>query len=68
MVVVLDPTNEYRLKKYSQLFTFDKQSVEYTTGFTYDDNKNEFLIGYSTYDKSTNFVCVHKEKIDTMFI
>jgi hypothetical protein len=68
MVVVLDPTNEYRLKKYSQLFTFDKQSVEYTTGFAYDENKNEFLIGYSTYDKSTNFVCVHKEKIDTMFI
>uniref|UniRef100_A0A6C0IKP4 Glycosyltransferase 2-like domain-containing protein n=1 Tax=viral metagenome TaxID=1070528 RepID=A0A6C0IKP4_9ZZZZ len=66
--VVLDPENEYKLKKYSQLFTFEKEHVEYTTGFVYNTNKKKFVIGYSTNDNTTNFVDISKEDVDNMFI
>ena len=66
--VVLDPDNDYKLKRYSKLFTFDKQPVEYTTGFVYDAKKNSFLIGYSTNDCTTNFVDISKENVNNLFI
>ena len=68
MFVVLDPTDNYRLKRHSMLFTFDKCPVEYTTGFVYDDRKKQFLIGYSTNDDTTKIMNIDKKHVDSLFI
>jgi hypothetical protein len=68
LFVVLDPTNNYKLKKYSKLFTFDKCPVEYTTGFVYDEYKKQLLIGYSNNDNITKFVNIDKKHVDNLFI
>lgn len=67
LFVVLDPTNNYRLKRHSMLFTFDKCPVEYTTGFVYNEQKKQFMIGYSTNDNITKFVNIDKKHIDSLF-
>lgn len=66
--VVLDPANDFQLKKYSQLFTFEKQRVEYTTGFVYDEQKSRFLIGYSTNDNMTKCMNIDKSDAESLFI
>lgn len=66
--VVLDPTDSYRVKKHSMIFTFDKHQVEYTTGFVYDDHKKQFLIGYSTNDNTTKFINIDRKHVDSLFI
>lgn len=68
LFVVLDPDNRYKLKKYSQLFTFEKQPIEYTTGFVYDEHKKQLLIGYSTNDNITKFMSLNKSYVDSLFI
>jgi hypothetical protein len=68
LFVVLDPTNNYRLKKHSKLFTFDKCPVEYTTGFVYDEHKKQFMVSYSTNDNITKFVNIDKKHVDSLFI
>lgn len=68
LFVVLDSTNEFKVKKYSQLFTFDGHPVEYTTGFVYDEDKKQFLIGYSTNDSTTKCMNLNKRYIDNLFI
>ena len=68
LFVVLDPDENYKLKKYSKLFTFDKCQVEYTTGFVYDEHKKQLLIGYSNNDNTTKFVNIDKKHVDNLFI
>jgi len=68
LFVVLDPDENYKLKKYSKLFTFDKCPVEYTTGFVYDEHKKQLLIGYSNNDNTTKFVNIDKKHVDKLFI
>lgn len=68
LFVVLDPSKQYQLKKHSQLFTFDKCPVEYTTGFVYNEDKKQFMIGYSTNDNTTNFINLDKQYVDSLFI
>ena len=68
LFVVLDPDDNYKLKKYSKLFTFDKCQVEYTTGFVYDEHKKQLLIGYSNNDNTTKFVNIDKKHVDNLFI
>ena len=63
--VVLDK-DTLNLKRYSKLFTFCKEKVEYTLGFVF--MKDEFIIGYSTLDKTTNFIQISKESIENLFI
>jgi tetratricopeptide (TPR) repeat protein len=67
MFVVLDK-NTYVLKRYSDLFTFNKEKVEYTLGFIYSesDDTKEFLIGYSVMDRETDYMLIDKEKVDAM--
>ena len=66
MIVVFDMIS-FKVLRYSRLFTFEKEKVEYTLGFVYDKRKDMFTIGYSTMDNSTKFVLITKEKIDTLF-
>lgn len=65
LIVVLDSAT-YRLKRYSELFTFGKNPVEYTLGFVYLESANSLLIGYSEYDKITKYIMVPKHKIESL--
>uniref|UniRef100_A0A6C0DLJ9 Glycosyltransferase 2-like domain-containing protein n=1 Tax=viral metagenome TaxID=1070528 RepID=A0A6C0DLJ9_9ZZZZ len=64
--VVLD-AETYELKKYSRIFTFEKEKVEYTLGFEYMEDTKRFLIGYSILDRDTKYVMIPKIKIDELF-
>jgi tetratricopeptide (TPR) repeat protein len=66
LFVVLD-SNTMELKKYTQLFTFEKEKVEYTLGFVYFEQKNQFLIGYSVLDSKTKYLMISKNDIDNLF-
>jgi len=54
-VVVLD-SKTMKLKKYSDLFTFEKSPVEYTLGMVYMDET--LLISYSIMDRETKYINV----------
>ena len=64
--VVLD-LETYELKKYSRIFTFEKEKVEYTLGFEYMEDTKRFLIGYSIMDRETKYIMIPKHKIDELF-
>lgn len=66
LFVVLDK-NTYELVKYSNMFSFEKNKIEYTLGFVYLENENVFLIGYSTNDCTTKYMAIDKKKIETLF-
>jgi tetratricopeptide (TPR) repeat protein len=66
ILVVLDPIT-YQVKRYSRLFTFEGEKVEYTLGFVYFENKQEFLIGYSTMDRETKYMSISRKSIDSLF-
>jgi len=65
--VVLDAIT-YELKRFSRIFTFEGEKVEYTLGFLYIEDMKQFMIGYSTYDNETKYMMVTKWKIDEMMI
>lgn len=67
LFVVLDEVT-LEVKKYSRLFTFEKQPVEYTLGFVHFKETDEFLIGYSVMDREPRYTMVSKSHIDTLFL
>ena len=67
IVVVLDK-DTFELKKYTPLFTFEGEKVEYTLGFDYLENNDSLLIGYSVYDKSTKYINIEREYFENMMI
>ena len=67
MFVAID-NESYQVIKYSQLFTFDNESVEYSLGFIHVKKDDNILIGYSTNDNKTKFMLLNKAVIDEMFI
>jgi hypothetical protein len=58
----------YNIVRYSKLFTFEKEKVEYTLGFVFLENANAFLIGYSVMDRETKFIQVPKPAMEKLFI
>lgn len=66
MFVAIDAT-VYQPIKYSQLFTFNSEHVEYSLGFIYRKQEDRLLIGYSTNDNKTHFMFIKKSIIDDMF-
>jgi len=66
VIVVLDDTS-YEVKRFTKMFTFENEKVEYTLGFDYLDEKQRFIIGYSTMDNSTKYILVSKQNIDDLF-
>jgi hypothetical protein len=56
-VVVLDKVTG-KLKKYTNLFLFEREMVEYTLGFV--EMGENLIIGYSVLDKETKFAEVSK--------
>lgn len=67
IMVVLDK-NTMRLKKYTPLWTFEKEKVEYTLGFVYFPLQNQFMIGYSKMDRETKYTLISKHIFDSMMI
>jgi hypothetical protein len=67
MFVAID-VETYQVIKYSQLFTFDSEHVEYSLGFIHIKKDDKFLIGYSTNDNKTKFMMINKASIDEMLI
>jgi tetratricopeptide (TPR) repeat protein len=65
-IVVLDDKT-YELKRFTKLFTFDKEKVEYTLGFEYFEDKQQFMIGYSTMDSTTKYIMVSDDEIRDLF-
>jgi hypothetical protein len=65
--IVLD-ANTMNLKRFSKMFTFEKEKVEYTLGFVHLENSNEFMIGYSIMDRETKYMKVKKGDIEELFI
>jgi hypothetical protein len=60
-MVVLD-SKTMKLKKYSNLFTFEKSPVEYTLGMVFIDET--LLIGYSIMDRETKYIGVSLDEFD----
>jgi glycosyltransferase involved in cell wall biosynthesis len=54
LVIMLD-AKTFELRRYTRLFTFEQQPVEYALGFMYESSFDEFLIGYSVMDRRTEF-------------
>jgi tetratricopeptide (TPR) repeat protein len=62
--IVMDP-HTYAIKKYSPLFTFSKESVEYTLGFVH--HNDSLIIGFSKLDKETHFLKVPLDNVTKLF-
>jgi len=67
VIVVIDSTT-YELKRFTKMFSFEKEKVEYTLGFEYLKEKGQFMIGYSTMDNCTKYVLVSEDSIDELFL
>jgi hypothetical protein len=55
------------LKRYSRIFSFEKEKVEYTLGFVYLETTRELLIGYSLMDRETKYMTISRDKVDELF-
>ena len=67
IIVVLDVFT-MQLKRYSKLFTFEKEKVEYTLGFVFMERENQFLIGYSIMDRETKYMAISKQNMESLFL
>jgi tetratricopeptide (TPR) repeat protein len=68
IVVVLDKTTR-QLKKYTNMFLFERETVEYTLGFIESvNNKDNLLIGYSLLDRETKYMEVPKKWFEDQMI
>jgi hypothetical protein len=67
MFVVIS-AETYELIKYTHLFTFEREKVEYSLGFAYVKKDSQFLIGYSMNDNTTKYLIIGKDIIDEMTI
>ena len=65
IMIILDKTT-FVVKKYSPIFTFEKEPVEYTLGFV--EMGSDLLIGYSILDKETKYMMVPKDWFTPMKI
>jgi len=65
LFVVLD-ADTYQVKKYTELFTFEKQKVEYSLGFAVMGD--DLLIGYSLMDKCTKYTTIPKSRFDSIMV
>ena len=67
IMIVLDGTT-LALKKYTTLWTFNKEKVEYTLGMVFFPEHQRFLIGYSLMDRETKYMMVSKHIFDDRMI
>lgn len=66
-VVVMIDAETLALKRYTKLFTFEGEKVEYTLGFVEYD-ASSLLIGYSIMDKETKYIVVQKGDLENLVL
>ena len=59
---MLDATT-FQVRRYTRLFTFEQQPVEYALGFLYEPSTDEFLLGYSVMDRRTEYRVVPRSTL-----
>lgn len=67
IMVVLDITT-LDIIKYSFIFTFEGEKIEYCLGIHYFEESNSLLFGYSVMDHETKYMNISKEWFDTRMI
>jgi tetratricopeptide (TPR) repeat protein len=65
-IVVSVDVETGRINRWTKLFTFSKEKVEYVLGFVKKDD--DFLVGYSKMDKTTEFTMVSQKTIENLFL
>jgi tetratricopeptide (TPR) repeat protein len=66
ILVALD-SETGKLNRYTRIFSFEKEKVEYILGFDKIPNTDEFLLGYSILDKQTKFMTLKQEWFEERF-
>jgi hypothetical protein len=72
ILVALD-ADTGKLKRYTRLFTLEKEKVEYVLGFERipesgsDSRTDEFLLGYSILDKETKYISLSRQWFEDRF-
>ena len=66
-MVVLN-NNDYSIKNYTRLFSFEKNPIEYCLGIVYEQEKNGFLISYSLNDMCSRFIHIPKTEFDKLMM
>lgn len=65
MFVAIDATT-YALIKYTPMFTFEGEKIEYTLGFFHSETDDAFYVGYSTMDCTTKYVGFNRSAIEDL--
>lgn len=65
MFVVLDKDN-FNVKRFTKMFTFNKTRVEYTLGFIYKEDEKRFIIGYSANDDNPDYYYIQKDDVENI--
>jgi hypothetical protein len=63
ILVILDYYT-YEIKKYTSLFTFEGEKVEYCLGIHYYEESDSLFFGYSVMDKETKYLEIFKSWFD----
>ena len=66
ILVALD-SDTGMLKRYTRLFTLEKEKVEYVLGFERIPETDEFLLGYSILDKETKYMTLSRQWFEERF-
>jgi tetratricopeptide (TPR) repeat protein len=61
IVIVLD-SKTLKLKRYSKIFKFEGESIEYALGLVVKGNN--VIISYSTWDRTSNVIVLEKDKVE----
>ena len=55
------------ISRWSRLFTFEREKVEYVLGFV-KTSETEFMLGYSKMDRTTEFKRIDKTELEELFM
>jgi len=67
VMVVLDATT-FEITKYTSIFTFEGEKVEYCLGIQYLEESDSLFFGYSVMDRETKYMRISKEWFDKKMI
>ena len=66
-ILVAINTETGDITRWSRLFTFEREKVEYVLGFLKTDD-TQFLLGYSKMDRTSEFKSVEQKELELLFI
>ena len=66
-ILVAINTEKGDITRWSRLFTFEREKVEYVLGFVKTDEA-QFLLSYSKMDRTSEFKCVDQNELELLFL